>query len=69
MSYKKLQPGDAEFRFSPDGLMIVPRAGLEVSQSCPREYLLIIEECVTRGWLKPVAFMRDVEHTVEMLYR
>ena len=67
MSYKKLEPTDAEFRFSPDGMTLVPRAGFEILQTCPREYRLVISECLERGWLKPVAFMRDAEYTWERL--
>ncbi len=46
---------------------IVPRASFEVSAQCPREYKLIIAECIGKGWLKPVAHMRDVEYTMELL--
>ena len=58
---------DADFVFSPDGITVVPRASLEISHSCPREYRMIIAECVDRGWLKPVAHMRDTEYTMELL--
>jgi hypothetical protein len=58
---------DADFKFSPDGLTIVPRASFEVSKECPHEYRLIIAECIGRGWLRPVAHMRDTEYTMELL--
>lgn len=50
-----------------DGLMIAPRAGFEISQSCPREYRMILDECIARGWIKPVAYMRDDEYMWEEL--
>jgi len=65
--HKTLCSKDADFKFSPDGITIVPRASFEVSNECPREYKLIIAECIGRGWLKPVAHMRDTEYTMELL--
>jgi hypothetical protein len=66
-TYKTLRSKDADFSFSPDGLVVVPRASFEVSDQCPREYKLIIAECIGRGWLRPVAHMRDTEYTMELL--
>lgn len=43
------------------------RAGFEISTSCPREYKLILSECIDRGWIKPVAYMRDDEYIWEQL--
>jgi hypothetical protein len=43
------------------------RAGFEISQSCPREYRLVLSECIDRGWIKPVAYMRDDEYVWEEL--
>ena len=65
--HKTLRSTDADFSFSPNGLTVVPRASFEVSKECPREYKLIIAECIGRGWLKPVAHMRDTEYTMELL--
>jgi hypothetical protein len=44
-----------------DGFTIAPRAGFEISNSCPYEYLLIIDECLKNGWLKPVANVTEKE--------
>jgi len=65
--HKTLRHNDADFSFSPDGIKIVPRASFEISNQCPREYRLIIADCINNGWLKPVAHMRDVEYTMELL--
>lgn len=65
--HKTLRAKDADFSFSPDGLTLVPRASFEVSKECPREYRLILAECINNGWLRPVAHMRDVEYTMELL--
>ena len=65
--HQTLRHNDADFTFSPDGIKIVPRASFEVSSSCPSNYAKIIHECIRHGWLRPVAHMRDVEHTMELL--
>jgi len=67
--HKTLRSKDADFSFSPDGIKLVPRASFEISVECPREYRLIIAECIGNGWLKPVAHMRDTEYTMELLRR
>ena len=56
-----------DFLFSPDGITVIPRAGLEIDAQCPREYRQIIAECMRNGWLRPVAHMRDIEYTMELL--
>lgn len=65
--FKSLRHGDTDFMFSPDGYTLVPRAAFEINNQCPREYRLIISECINNGWLKPVAHMRDTEYTMELL--
>ena len=44
-----------------DGITIMPRAGFEISRSCPNTYKEVITECIDRGWLKPVAYVKDSE--------
>ena len=50
-----------------DGVVMARRAGFEISQGCPREYKLIIADCIDRGWLKPVATVYDYEQTFDLL--
>ena len=64
---KTLRPGDANFTFWPDGIQLVTRAGFEISKDCPYTYLQVLQTCIDRGWIKPVAYMRDVEYTMELL--
>ena len=64
-----LRHKDPDFSFSPDGITVVPRAGFEISSGCPYNYREIIQECVSMGWLRPVAHMRDTEYTMELLRR
>jgi hypothetical protein len=52
--------GDPKFHIV-DGSVVAPRAGFEISQSCPKEYRIIIQECINYGWLKPVATIKDNE--------
>jgi len=44
-----------------DGLTVMPRAGFEISRSCPQSYKQIISECIDNGWLKSVAYVKDSE--------
>jgi hypothetical protein len=44
-----------------DGLYQSPRAGFEISRGCPKEYTMIINECIRHGWLKPVAHITERE--------
>ena len=64
--FKTLRPGDSDFVIQ-DGFLLASRAGFEISNNCPREYRLIIAECVNNGWLTPVANMLDYEHTMDKL--
>jgi hypothetical protein len=57
---KTLRPGDDEFRLN-DGIITCPRAGFEVDNECPDQYRLILQECIYRGWLKPVAHVYNRE--------
>jgi hypothetical protein len=59
-SLRTIKQGDPKFMLQ-DGMVIAPRAGFEISNSCPREYKMIIQECINYGWLKPVATVRDNE--------
>jgi len=67
--FKTLKQGDEDFTFSPDGITLVPRASLTISQRCPENYRDLIAECVNHGWIQPVAHMRDTEYTWEMLQK
>jgi hypothetical protein len=64
---KTLRPGDADFAFSPDGIQLVSRAGFEISNNCPDGYKSILITAINAGWIKPIAHMRDVEYTMELL--
>ena len=67
-TFKTLRPGDPDFVID-NGILIAPRAGLEISNNCPDRYASVIAECINQGWLKPVAHMRDSEYTWELLQK
>ena len=44
-----------------DKFVTAPRAGFEISDRCPREYRMIIAECINNSWIKPVAHVHERE--------
>jgi hypothetical protein len=65
-TFKKLKRGDENF-FMTDGIQMVPRAGMEISQRCPDNYKSLIQECLEHGWLVPVAYVKEKELFWEVL--
>lgn len=65
--YKIIKQGERGFSFSPDGLTLVNRASFEIDSMTPYEYRCILQECIHRGYIKPVAAIRGPEYTMEML--
>ena len=57
---KTIRRGDRGFEIS-DGYTIAHRAGFEISDRCPAEYKVVLQECINNGWLKPVAYMTERE--------
>lgn len=67
MSYKKLYKGQKGFTFCPDGVMLVPRASIEILPQCPNEIRDKVQFAYAKGWIQPVAHMPDEEYTWELL--
>jgi hypothetical protein len=63
---KTIRQGDPDWVIT-DGLMMAPRAGLEICGTCPDKYKLIITECMNNGWLRPVAYQHLHEDLIEKL--
>ena len=40
---------------------LTARASIEISNKCPREYKMIIAECINNGWINPVANLSERE--------
>jgi hypothetical protein len=57
---RTIKQDDTRFRII-DKFTTCGRAGFEISKSCPREYKLILTECIERGWIEPVAYMTERE--------
>ena len=66
-SYVSLYRGQDNFMFCPDGVTMVPRAHVNILPECPWEIRDKIDYALTKGWLQPVANMRDTEYTMELL--
>jgi len=63
---KTIRRGDPKFMLA-DGLVSCPRAGFEISQSCPAEYKSIFITAINAGWIKPVAHVYGKELTMDAL--
>ncbi len=57
---RTIKSGDPGF-YIRDGVVIAPRAGFEISRSCPAEYKSIIAQAINAGWIKPVANLTEQE--------
>ncbi len=66
-SYVSIYRGQDDFMFCPDGISLVPRAHVEILDQCPANIRDQINYALAKGWLQPVANMRDVEYTMELL--
>jgi len=66
MSFKEIRQGDHDF-YMTDGIKVVPRAYIEVSDVCPTNIKLAIHRAMADGYLKTVACMQDKEYVWEKL--
>lgn len=57
---RTLRSDNPNFRIK-DGIIESPRAGFEFHKSCPEQYKIIILDCISNGWLKPVAYVNERE--------
>lgn len=63
---RTLRSGDDNFLLK-DGIVVTPRAALEISNHCPENYKYLLQECIGHGWIKPVAQVYDHEITFDIL--
>jgi hypothetical protein len=63
---KTIRQSDPDF-YIDNGIVMSPRAGIEISQRCPSNYASLIQECIGHGWLKPIAYMKESEYVWEKL--
>lgn len=57
---RTIKHNDPRFHIT-DEFTVSPRAGFEISSGCPYNYREIVQECISQGWLKPVAYMTERE--------
>lgn len=57
---RKIDRSDSRFMIR-DDIVVVPRAGFEISRSCPAEYRSVLITAVNAGWIKPVAHVHERE--------
>lgn len=65
-SLTTLRPNDPDFILN-DGIKVSPRAGFEISQRCPTEYKMILQDCIRYGWITPIATVYNWELTYSRL--
>jgi hypothetical protein len=63
---RTIRQGDPKFTLI-DGFVTCPRAGFEISQSCPAEYKSIFITAINAGWIKPVALVYGKELTMDAM--
>lgn len=63
---KTIKPNNEQFIIT-DGIVQAPRAGFEISSRCPSEYRKILQECISYGWIMPVAHMTEREMMISGL--
>jgi hypothetical protein len=63
---KTIRQGDPKFTLK-DKFTTCPRAGFEISKSCPAEYKSIFITAINAGWIKPVAHVYGKELTMDAL--
>lgn len=63
---RTIKPGDPDWNIN-TGLTFAPRAGFEISAECPRDYRMVMLECINNGWIKPLANVLEKDYTWEKL--
>ena len=56
----KIESSDPNFNII-DQYMIVQRAAIHFDTNIPDTYAKVISECLTKGWIKPVAYITERE--------
>lgn len=65
-SIKTVRQGDSNWWLN-DGYTTAPRAGIEISAACPREYTSIIITAINNGWIKPIAHVHGKTLTMDAM--
>lgn len=63
---RTIKPNDPRFLLN-DGFVTCPRAGFEISQTCPTAYKDVILQAIKYGYLMPVANVYGKELTMDAM--
>lgn len=63
---RKITSADDDFLII-SGYAYYPRAGIEVTSKCPADYRAMIKLAISKGWVEPVAHVRESEYMWEKL--
>lgn len=63
---RTIREGDPKWHIN-DGIVVTGRAGLEISERCPNTWKPVIMDAIAKGYIKPVAYMKDTELMWETL--
>lgn len=66
VTFKVIEQNDSDW-FISDGIRLVPRACVQISQNCPNNIKLIINDSINKGHLKLQAFVKDKDYMWEKL--
>ena len=62
----RMVEGDEDFHMT-DGIRLVPRAAVEISDECPVNTKYLVMDAIQKGYVKPVAWVKDRELMWEKL--
>ena len=63
---KTIRQSDPDFMLN-NGIQIVPRSAIEFSELCPTSLILQVQNAIGKGWIKPLAYIKESEYTWEKL--
>ena len=63
---RAILPDDPKFILK-DEHTVCPRAGFQISETCPKEYKDILRQCIEYKWIKPIAYVYAKELTFQSL--
>lgn len=66
VTFKVIEQNDSDW-FISDGIRLVPRACVQISQNCPNNIKLIINDAINKGHIKLQAFVKDKDYMWEKL--
>ena len=63
-----IKPGDPNFLIN-NGIMLTPRAGIDILPNCPTRYANMLAELYSAKWFTPFAVVTSEEYTWMTLRR